>query len=375
MSFCMNCGQEVKDGTRFCTNCGSEIVPQTKPENNEEKTRYDGKIRKCPNCGEVINSFTVHCPSCGYELRDSSAADSVQGLYSELHSAESVEQKTLAIRNYPIPNAKEDIVEFMILTSSNISGEADKNIFEAWVAKFEQVYQKAQMTLQNDPAFTQIQKIYKKTKKNIVLEKILHTMAEIRNIITGYFKAMPNPVFTIVLVLLVIFNLILLFRGQFTGIAIILDVIILKVAYDITAKKGKKTNPENAALTAAQEADVPKADAPEVNVSKADMQEVNVPKAVVPETGVPKVADVCKVKIPSAVLNGISENYAVIENLFVQAGFTNVRTIPLNDLTFGIMNKPGTIDDITINGKELPRFKRKFDSDAFVVITYHSLRK
>lgn len=347
MSFCMNCGQQVKDGTKFCTKCGSELVPQTKPENNEEKARYDGKIRKCPNCGEIINSFIVYCPSCGYELRDSSAANSVQGLYLELHGAASVEQKALAIRNYPIPNAKEDIIEFMILTSSNISGETDKNIFGAWVAKFEQAYQKAQITLQNDPAFAQIKKIYKKTKKNIVLEKILHIMTTIRNMVAGYFKAMPNPVFAVVLVLLVIFNLILLFNGQFTGIAIILDVILLKAAYEITAKKGRKASPENTALATATptlEADVPEANA-------------------------------CKVKIPSAVVDGISENYAVIKSLFVQAGFTNVRVVPLNDLTFGIMNKPGTVDAITINGRELPRFKRKFDADASVVITYHSLRK
>ena len=60
MPFCVNCGQEIKEGTKFCTNCGSAVVPHIKPENSERKTFYDGEIRKCPSCGEVINSFMVN---------------------------------------------------------------------------------------------------------------------------------------------------------------------------------------------------------------------------------------------------------------------------------------------------------------------------
>ena len=41
------------------------------------------------------------------------------------------------IRNFPIPNAKEDIIEFMILASSNILGEDERDIYVAWIVKFE----------------------------------------------------------------------------------------------------------------------------------------------------------------------------------------------------------------------------------------------
>lgn len=142
MAFCVNCGQQLGEGTKFCTNCGQTVTTH-KTENSEHKTVYDGEIHKCPNCGEIIDAFVTNCPACYYEIRGSKATVSLQQFYWDLHRAKNSEEKASMRRNYPIPNSKEDIVEFMILASSNISGEADKNIFEAWVAKFEQAYQKA----------------------------------------------------------------------------------------------------------------------------------------------------------------------------------------------------------------------------------------
>ena len=239
MAFCVNCGQQLGEGAKFCTNCGQTVTTH-KTENSERKTVYDGEIHKCPNCGEIIDAFVTNCPACDYEIRGSKAAVSLQQFYWDLHRAKNSEEKASMIRNYPIPNSKEDIVEFMILASSNISGEADKNIFEAWVAKFEQAYQKAQITLQNDPAFAQIQDIYEKTEKAINKEKISHTTASVGNMITTYFKFMPNPVFAVVLILLLIFNLVRLFSGDFAGLDIIFDAIILAATYGITNKKNKK---------------------------------------------------------------------------------------------------------------------------------------
>lgn len=239
MAFCVNCGEKIKDNSKFCTNCGQVVIPHKKP-TEERKSAFDGEVHKCPNCGEILNSFSPNCPSCGYELRDSAATNSVQRLYWELNKATSIEQKTLIIRNYPIPNAKEDIIEFMILASTNISGESEKSIFEAWVAKFEQTYQKANITLKNDSAFAQIQEIYEKAEKTITMEKISHTTSSAGNMVSKYFKSMPNPVFAVVLILLLIFNVIRLIKGDFAGLDIIFDAIILGATYGITNKKNKK---------------------------------------------------------------------------------------------------------------------------------------
>ena len=79
-------------------------------------------------------------------------------------------------------------------------------------------------------------------------------------------------------------------------------------------------------------------------------------------------------KIPSGIAN--ESNYAVVESRFLQAGFVNVRTVPLKDLTLGIRVRAGTVETITIDGKDISSytFKRRFDCHVPILITYHSLR-
>ncbi|MBO5174109.1 MAG: zinc-ribbon domain-containing protein [Eubacterium sp.] len=162
MPFCKNCGNELENDAKFCTNCGSTITRQT---------MYDGIIHKCPNCGEVLPSFVTNCPSCGYELRGTTATSSIVTFYKDLNNTQSVEQRSNMIRNFPIPNAKEDIIEFMVLASSNISGENNKDISKAWLAKFEQCYQKALITFNTSADRDYIEQIYRDCQAKIENEK------------------------------------------------------------------------------------------------------------------------------------------------------------------------------------------------------------
>lgn len=170
MPYCTNCGCQITDNAKFCSNCGSAIN-SSKNDQSERKTVYEGNIHKCPNCGEVLQSFVANCPACGYELRGNMAADSVRKLYWELNRTTTPAQKDLIIRSFPIPNSKEDILEFMIMASSNILGEDDRDIYEAWLAKFEQAYQKAVLLFRADNDFTKIQQIYDNCQVNINTEK------------------------------------------------------------------------------------------------------------------------------------------------------------------------------------------------------------
>ena len=81
-----------------------------------------------------------------------------------------------------------------------------------------------------------------------------------------------------------------------------------------------------------------------------------------------------KVKVPSGISGYESKSYSAIEAMFVSAGFTNVRCVPLNDLTMGLLKKPGMVQSITIRGKEITSGGKKFSPDAPVVISYHSHR-
>lgn len=168
MPFCTNCGAKIADGAKFCTNCGGAVNSRT---GNKREVVYDGNIHKCPTCGETLSAFVSVCPTCGYEIRGKSAADSVQTFYRDLNRAQTTEQKDRMIRNFPVPNTKEDIIEFMILASSNILGEDERDIYEAWLAKFEQTYQKALILFSGDPDFSRIQQIYENCQVNIESEK------------------------------------------------------------------------------------------------------------------------------------------------------------------------------------------------------------
>ena len=82
-----------------------------------------------------------------------------------------------------------------------------------------------------------------------------------------------------------------------------------------------------------------------------------------------------KAKVPSSISDYEKKNYSAIEAMFVSAGFTNVRCVALNDLTIGVLKKPGMVDSITINGREVTSGGKKFPKDAAVVISYHSLSR
>lgn len=82
-----------------------------------------------------------------------------------------------------------------------------------------------------------------------------------------------------------------------------------------------------------------------------------------------------KVIVPSSINNYENKNYSAIEEMFGNAGFTNVRCIALNDLTLGVLKKPGMVESITINGHAVTSGGKKYSKDAAVVISYHSLNR
>ncbi|MBT9772065.1 hypothetical protein [Coprococcus catus] len=51
-----------------------------------------------------------------------------------------------------------------------------------------------------------------------------------------------------------------------------------------------------------------------------------------------------KIKVPKAVFDYEDKNYAAMETLFKSAGFTNVKSVPLNDLAVGLLKKPGMVE-------------------------------
>lgn len=163
MGFRIKCGHALAEGAHFCGNCGVAIG-EAHTESEQRKSVYDGELHKCPNCAEMLNSFMSSCPSCGYELRGSKSKSRVDELATKLELAESAEQKISIIRNFYVPNTKEDIYEFVILATSNMNSyDYD---YEAWEAKLQQAYQKATLSFGDTQEFHYIHQLYTQTQKH-----------------------------------------------------------------------------------------------------------------------------------------------------------------------------------------------------------------
>ncbi len=217
MKYCMQCGQQLSEDAKFCSACGNkvgEVAPQVQPIQQPDiskprKQFFDGEIHKCPNCGETLNSFSSNCLNCGYELRGGMAVNSVNKLSGMLNNATSEEQKISIIRNFPIPNTKEDILEFMFLASSNFDVQYylehinEEDISDAWLSKIKQCYSKAKATLSQQD-FQQIESLYNQAINEIKKEKKKKGIGGILSII--------GKIYIFVLIITLIFTaLILLF--------------------------------------------------------------------------------------------------------------------------------------------------------------------
>lgn len=192
MAFCTNCGQQINDGAKFCSSCGAAV--SNEKIHTQRKTVFEGNIHKCPNCGEVLNSFTSNCPSCGYEIRGASNSAAVQEFAVKLASAGSRQEKIAIIRNFPIPNTKEDILEFMILASTNIGDNLEKDISAAWQSKTEQAYQKAQIIFQDEKEFSRIQNIYSQVCAKLTKQKKIEKVQKAGNILSELMPVLPNVI-------------------------------------------------------------------------------------------------------------------------------------------------------------------------------------
>lgn len=243
--YCSNCGEKLVYGSKFCNSCGTKIgaissdnatseyaerVSQVVPEDiTERKNVYEGKLHKCPNCGDIIDAYETICESCGYEIRGRKATSSVRELQlklEELHAkrpqkkmksifgqvlsggqlSSTDEEIVSLIKNFSIPNTKEDIMEFMILASSNIdlkvygfnrqqyqmSNPAQREISDAWLAKFEQAYQKAKISFGTTAEFQKFQSIYDKKNNEIskAKKKVIYIILAIIGGVILYFALM-----------------------------------------------------------------------------------------------------------------------------------------------------------------------------------------
>lgn len=170
--------------------------------NNLTQNSKLGDIKKCPECGSVVESFNTKCKDCGHEFRNVGINSSVKRFSEQLLvididarddyykngrdktvipkgplssekifqkstqvieleiEASAIERKINLICSFPVPNSKEEILEFLVLCiplASKKLGFWDKvqqsktKLKKAWLSKAEEIIMRARFSMKEDP--------------------------------------------------------------------------------------------------------------------------------------------------------------------------------------------------------------------------------
>lgn len=163
------------------------------------KSEKYGDVRKCPACGAIVPSMAAKCPECGYEFANVEAnsstrllmqkIDEIQAQYAELTAnVDNKDESTIRtrgyqvkrqlndrtaqlIQNFPIPNTREDLIEFLTLCIGNSKADSimlDGNdpVTPAWRKKLQQVIAKVKVALPNDQQAQELIEEYEGKREN-----------------------------------------------------------------------------------------------------------------------------------------------------------------------------------------------------------------
>lgn len=215
MAYCTNCGSKLNNNAKFCSECGCSLNDKNskREEGEKRKVYYEGDIYKCPNCGETLDSFVGKCPSCGYEIRGKRNSEAIDNFIRKINNTYSESQKIDIIKNFVVPNTKEDILQFIILAKSNILkedlnqdgflSEEEKKLSNAWFTLAEQCYSKAKIIFyDNDETLRTFENEYnqivkRKIKKNIINQYALNKL-NFKNSVVVLVTMLAGTLFTVI---------------------------------------------------------------------------------------------------------------------------------------------------------------------------------
>lgn len=411
MAFCMNCGKELPEGAKFCLECGTKIGDIKSEQATQRETQFEGKIYKCPNCGDILDAYESVCESCGYERRGTSATSSVKELSRQLQEIEAQrppkkfhsifvqamnqgqlsktdEQKIDLIKNFAIPNSKEDIMEFAVLAVSNIDPDAfstmnNPNVYDsskkavsnAWMVKFEQAYQKGQLMFGNTPELLNLHQMYVEKKKSIKRKK------------NGVWKVLG-----------------ITYGGLFAIAGIILIVVFSSMSISESKELARLENLVKEVQTALANDDYHLAlmNAERLVFSGSDSEHKRdwntqreywydkiiaeaAKDGIILERPVDQnefddkenenAFDLTKENsIGSTQYEFKYDNYLEVKKELEQRGFTNIKTQGMKDLKTDWMSQDGTVDKVTVDGETGFPDDFAFPLDTEIIIYYHSLK-
>ena len=169
-----------------------EPVP---PTTAAPKSNKFGDVKRCPACGAIVTSFSAKCGDCGHEFSIVESNVSINKLFEKINEIESNKREEstssnpfkalgramsdsfqtgadktssrimATIQNFPVPNTKEDLLEFLSLAfplaskkitaipgfgKSAIEIKNEKEMRNVWKNKCEQLIIKARFSMKED---------------------------------------------------------------------------------------------------------------------------------------------------------------------------------------------------------------------------------
>jgi hypothetical protein len=183
-----------------------ELQKKSKEETKKSAPKSDkfGDVRKCPACGALVPAMAAVCPECGYEFSGVQASSSAQllakqiselqneGMSQKTRIIENTNEKNLfdttsfdrqrdidegttkkivsLIENYPIPNTKADVLDFLTALKPKVETKSDDNTYElrkAYFIKYQECLEKARILFPNDSRINYFIETLPKLKKII----------------------------------------------------------------------------------------------------------------------------------------------------------------------------------------------------------------
>lgn len=139
---------------------------------NASSIKY-GDVKKCPSCGATVQSTQIRCPECGYEFENIEANSSISKLFEMLNDVDrnsllgfnATTKKKSIIQNFPVPNAKADIIEFIVALQPKAKNTND-SLTKSYFIKYEECLNKAKLLFPNDPMIEPLLADYETTSKH-----------------------------------------------------------------------------------------------------------------------------------------------------------------------------------------------------------------
>jgi DNA-directed RNA polymerase subunit RPC12/RpoP len=77
------------------------------------------------------------------------------------------------------------------------------------------------------------------------------------------------------------------------------------------------------------------------------------------------------IKLPKSIFPYSEKNYEVVASELRNAGFNNVSCVNMHDLTLGLLQKPGKVDSISVNGENVTSGGKVYMPNVVITIYYH----